>query len=148
MKLNVALIPMVLAGALITTGCPKISAEHQQRTAPISYNSVTFTDYDLNRNFRYGIKGPDDVLRLSVNKHGIRRTESDTSQVFVVLRNHTDYNYMAEARTQFFDQSEIPVDLKPAWQRVVVPANSTAVYLEKSATTVALKYRVEVRQAK
>ena len=76
------------------------------------------------------------------------RTPANTSEVFVVLRNHTDDNGILEARTQFFDQSEIPTDVEPRWQRVVVPANSTSVYLEKSTTTEPLKYRVEVRQAK
>ena len=109
---------------------------------------MTFTDYDLNRNFSGGIPGPHKVFRFTAEKHGIRRTPANTSEVFVVLRNHTDYNGILEARTQFFDQSEIPTDVEPRWQRVVVPANSTSVYLEKSTTTAQLKYRVEVRQAK
>lgn len=139
---------LILASSLLVIACqPMSNAEHEQRTAAITYNSVNFTDYDLNRNFRGGLKGPDNVIRLSVDKQGIRRTPSGTSEVFVVLRNHTDYNYTAEARTQFYDQSEIPTDVKPAWQRVVVPANSTSAYLEKSTTTAELKYRVEVRQA-
>tara|TARA_B100000676_G_scaffold143954_2_gene142449 strand:+ start:3004 stop:3450 length:447 start_codon:yes stop_codon:yes gene_type:complete len=148
MHAKFALVAALLTGTMLT-GCQQSSKlEHEQRTAPTTYNSVTFTDYDLNRNFSDGLPGPHKVFRITADKHGIRRTPANTSEVFVVLRNHTDHNNILEARTQFYDQSEIPTDVAPRWQRVVVPANSTSVYLEKSTTTAPLKYRVEVRQAK
>ena len=145
MSAKFALVTGLIA-ALLLAGCETM--EHKQRTAPTTYNSVTFTDYDLNRHFDYGLPGAHKVFRITAEKHGIRRTPANTSEVFVVLRNHTDYNSILEARTQFYDQSDIPTDVAPRWQRVVVPANATSVYREQSTTTAALKYRVEVRQAK
>ncbi|MDX1803176.1 MAG: hypothetical protein R3292_03790 [Alcanivorax sp.] len=148
MHAKLTLVAGLIAGVLLV-GCQTSSKlEYKQRTAPTTYNSVTFTDYDLNRNFRGALFGPNKVVRISADKHGIRRTAANTSEVFVVLRNHTDYNSILEARTQFYDQSDVPTDVAPRWQRVVVPANSTSVYRERSTTTAPLKYRVEVRQAK
>ena len=64
------------------------------------------------------------------------------------LRNHTDFNYMVEARTSFYSQSGRPLDARPVWRRISVPANARAVYEEKSVSTDRLQYRVEVRQAR
>ena len=79
-------------------------------------------------------------------QHGQRPTATGTTEVYVVLRNHTDYDYRIEARTQFFDQDGVPTDVKPTWQRSTIPANSIATYRELSTTTQPLQYRVEVRE--
>lgn len=148
--MNTALSPAALFAALILAGCqPTMTPqEHEQRTAEVEYNTVVFTDYDLNREFSRGLRGPDKVIRLTAENHGIERTDTGTSQVWVTLRNHTDYNYTVEARTHFYSQGGMPTDAKPVWQRVSVPANSLATYREKSVSTKELQYRVEVRQAK
>lgn len=144
------LIPSALLALVALTGCQSgmSGEERQQRTEEIRYNSIVFTDYDLNRNFSEGLFGPDNVIRLTAEGHGIGRTETGTSQVWVTLRNHTDYNYTVEARTHFYTESGMPVDANAVWQRVSVPANSLATYREKSVSTNRLQYRVEVRQAK
>jgi uncharacterized protein YceK len=150
MKARYLFLSLMTAG-LVLAGCQSATMskeEHKQRTAKTEYNTVVFTDYDLNREFSGGLAGPDNVIRISVENHGITRTDTGTSQVWAVFRNHTDYNYMLEARTSFFAESGMPVDAEPVWQRVSVPANGTATYKEKSVTTDRLKYRVEVRQAK
>ncbi|GGJ79378.1 hypothetical protein GCM10007426_05670 [Alloalcanivorax dieselolei] len=122
--------------------------ELSQRLEEPGFNTVVFADYDLNRNFSEGLFGPDKVLRLSSAGHGIGHTDTGTSEVWLELRNHTDHNYVVEARTRFFSQQGIPVDAKPVWQRLPVPANSSAVYREKSVGTERLQYRIEVRQAR
>lgn len=145
---------VIMPAVFIMSGCGTSSVgtmsekEFEQRTEKVEYNTVIFTDYKLNRQFSDGLVGPDNVIRISAKKHGIGRTDTGISQVWAVLRNHTDYNYMVEARTHFFDKNGMPVDAKPVWKRVSVPANSLARYKEKSVSNKRLQYRVEVRQAK
>lgn len=144
------IVSALLAAGLVVTGCQSSMSkeEFQQRTEDTGYNTVIFTDYDLNRRFKDGLTGPDNVVRLSTTGHGIERTDTGTSQVWVELRNHTDFNYMVEARTSFYSQSGRPLDARPVWRRISVPANARAVYEEKSVSTDRLQYRVEVRQAR
>lgn len=150
MKARYLILSLLTAG-LALAGCQSATMskeELSQRTEEQLYNTVVFTDYGLNRKFSRGLLGPDDVIRITVKDHGITRTDTGTSRIWAVFRNHTDHNYMLEARTSFFAESGMPVDADPVWQRVSVPANGTATYKEKSITTDRLKYRVEVRQAK
>lgn len=145
------LIAMTAATTVLVAGCtsmPSSSTKLEGRTAPVEYNTVVFTDYDLSRTWNEGIMGSGQTYRLSVENHGRRRTETGTTEVFAVLRNHTDYDYRIEARTQFFDQDGVPVDAKPTWQRSTIPANSVSAYKTLSTSTQPLKYRVEVRELK
>lgn len=143
------LIALTAAAGLLTAGCtamPSSSTKLTERTAPLAYNTVVFTDYDLSRTWEEGIRGSGETYRLSVENHGRRRTETGTTEVYAVLRNHTDYDYRIEARTQFFDQDGVPVDAKPTWQRSTIPANSVSAYQALSTGTQPLQYRVEVRE--
>ena len=144
------IVSALLAAGLVVTGCQSSMSkeEFQQRTEDTGYNTVIFTDYDLNRRFKDGLTGPDNVMRLSTTGHGIERTDTGTSQVWVELRNHTDYDYQVEARTRFYTEGDMPTDADPVWRRLTVPANGNAVYREKSVGTERLQYRVEVRQAR
>lgn len=145
------LIALTAAAGLFTAGCtslPSSSTELTERTAPMEYNTVVFTDYDLSRTWKEGIRGSGETYRLSVENHGRRRTETGTTEVYAVLRNHTDYDYQIEARTQFFDQDGVPVDARATWQRSTIPANSVSAYKELSTGTQPLQYRVEVRELK
>jgi uncharacterized protein YcfL len=137
---------------LSLSGCaqPQASSSAQvaERTAPLEFNAVVFTDYDLSRSWGKDAGREGQVYRLSVENHGQRPTTTGTHEVFVVLRNHTDYDYQIEARTHFFDDIGVPVDSRATWQRLTVPANSIAAYKTLSTTTQALQYRVEVRALK
>jgi len=140
----------LLAFAMVVVGCNASTMhkeEHEQRTEAVEFNTVVYTDYDLNRRVSRGLMGPGEVIRITTHDQGVARTETGNSEVWVVLRNHTDHNYVVEARTQFFAQSGMPTDASPVWQRVMVPANSLATYREKSISNEPLQYRVEVRQA-
>ncbi|KEF33077.1 MAG: hypothetical protein EP339_06705 [Gammaproteobacteria bacterium] len=136
-------------GVSLLSGCAyksSSSTELTERTAPITMNSVVFSDYKLSRSWTEGIFGADKRYVMSVVKHGQRQSPTGTSEVYAVLRNHTDYDYRIEARTQFFDQDGVPTDVKPTWQRMTVPANGLSTYRELSTTTQPLQYRVEVRE--
>ncbi|MGB1949956.1 MAG: YcfL family protein [Marinobacter sp.] len=143
------LIAITAATTLLVAGCtslPSDSTRLEGRTAPVEYNTVVFTDYDLSRTWTQGILGSGQTYRLSVENHGRRRTETGTTEVYAVLRNHTDFDYRIEARTQFFDQDGVPVDARPVWQRSTIPANSVSAYKTLSTGTQPLQYRVEVRE--
>ncbi|KAA1172770.1 hypothetical protein FWJ25_13210 [Marinobacter salinexigens] len=137
-------------GASLVAGCaPYRSADSTkltERTAPVTMNSVVFTDYNLSRSWDGGIFGDKERYRLSLVQHGQRPTATGTTEVYAVLRNHTDYDYRIEARTQFFDQDGVPADVKPTWQRSTIPANSISTYRELSTSTQPLQYRVEIRE--
>lgn len=136
-------------GTTLLAGCaglPSSSTELTERTAPVTLNSVVFTDYNLSRSWSNGLIGSGETYRLSLVNHGQRPSATGTTEVFVVLRNHTDYDYQVEARTQFFDQDGVPADVAPTWQRLTVSANSVTAYKELSASTQPLQYRVEVRE--
>ncbi|KAE8544221.1 MULTISPECIES: YcfL family protein [Marinobacter] len=124
------------------------STDLSGRTEPVSMNSVVFTDYDLNRRWSRGFGYLEDGerYRLSLVQHGQRPTSAGTTEVYVVLRNHTDFDYQVEARTQFFDRDGVPADVRPIWQRLTVPANSLETYRELSTSTQPLQYRVEIRE--
>ncbi|EDM46008.1 YcfL family protein [Marinobacter algicola] len=133
----------------LLAGCaslPSDSTRLAERTAPVTMNSVVFSDYNLKRTWSGGLFGDGERYRLSVVQHGQRATATGTTEVYAVLRNHTDYDYQIEARTQFFDQDGVPTDVKPTWQRTTVPANSLSTYRELSTTAQPLQYRVEVRE--
>lgn len=139
----------IATALLLATGCAPMAADSEkltERSAPLEYNSVVFTDYDLSRSWDRGFLGSGNVYRLTVEKHGQRPTATGTTEVFVVLRNHTDYDYQIEARTSFVDRDGVPVDVKPVWQRSTIPANSVGVYKTLSTSTQPLQYRVEVRE--
>lgn len=122
-------------------------AEYRQRTQPLGFNEVAFSDHDLNRNYNSALFGPNKVIRVTTNGHGIERTPSGTSQVWAELRNHTDHNLMLEARTRFYSLTGRPMPHAPAWQRIALAANAVALYETQSVSTEPLQYRIEVRQA-
>lgn len=147
MKKRTFLTATLLATLLVVLGCSaSLMSKDEQRTEAVEFNTVVYTDYDLNRRVNRGLMGPGEVVRITTHDQGIARTATGNSEVWVVLRNHTDHNYVVEARTQFFAQSGMPTDATPVWQRVMVPANSLATYKEKSISNEPLQYRVEVRQ--
>ncbi len=147
MKMIKSLTVAALA-ALSLSACqslPSNSTDLTERTTPVGYNTVVFTDYNLSRSWTGGLFGDDKRYRLSVTKHGQRASATGTTEVYVVLRNHTDFDYPVEARTHFVDSDEVPTDADAVWKRMTVPANSVATYRELSISAAPLKYRVEVR---
>lgn len=145
MKRKVVL-SMALAAVLLTA-CQADRDRVVERTAETEFDAVVFTDYDLRRTERRGLFGDRERYRFTVEDHGKRRTETDTTEVWVRLRNHTDYDYQIQARTLFFDPERVPEDTT-AWKRFSVPANSLADYRESSTGTGPMLYRVEVREGR
>lgn len=147
MNRSVAFVLSMALAAGVLSGCQSDPDRILERTAETEYDAVVFTDYDLRRTERRGIFGNRETYRFTVEDHGKRRTETGTTEVWVRLRNHTDYDYQIQARTLFFDPDRAPEDTT-AWKRFSVPANSLTDYRESSTGTGPMLYRVEVREGR
>lgn len=101
----------------------------------IRYNSVSLTDDS--------IQG-----KIGVEASNWSRTPTGNAQVWVQLRNRTDYMLQVEARTQFFDASKAPLGVPSAWQRVMLSPNTSTTYRESSARPDTAYYYVEVREGR
>ncbi len=86
--------------------------------------------------------------KIAVEKHGTRRSATNTLEVFVLLRNRTSHNLMIEGRIQFYDENEFPIEGPTTWQRVSIPQNGVAVYKEFSTSFKIGFYYVEIREAR
>lgn len=96
-----------------------------------------------------GFLDPGFVHKIAVERQGTRRTDTGTLEVWILLRNRTDYPHQVEGRTQFFDADTVPVEGPSAWKRVMLPPNGTQTYRELStrAGDVA-HYYVEMREGR
>jgi hypothetical protein len=92
----------------------------------------------------------DDALqnRIAIEASNWRRTETGTAEVWVQIRNRTDFRYHLEARVQFFDQDRVPLGKPSAWQRVVVGPNEISTYRENSTEVNVGFYYVEIREGR
>lgn len=119
-------------------------------------NSVVILDDSLERwetdkGFFSWLFGDDGVKRgkIAVEGTGARRTPTRSLEVWAQLRNRTDFPLQIEARTQFFDRDEAPIEGPSAWKRIYLPANSTAPYREVSLGVDNREfYIVEIREGR
>ncbi len=122
-----------------------------QVTAPLNMNQVVYVDHALNRQYttkKWLRKSRLKAINISLENSLIRANPAGYKQVMSIFRNHTDFDYVLEARTHFFDVGEFPSDTVSKWQRVYIPANSTQTYRVVSIDQSTVYYRTEVRSAK
>lgn len=125
------------------------SKEIEQRHESLTMNKVIFVDHDLNRvEFNEFLKSSQQIIKVSLQKVGSRRTDTGSLEVWTVLKNHTDYDLQVQARAMFFDGDEVPIDDQSVWKRLYIPANSFATYREFSVSPLADYYIVELREGK
>ena len=87
--------------------------------------------------------------KIAVEDTNSKRTETGTVQAWALLRNRTDFPLQIEGRVQFFDEEQAPLEGPSAWQRLHLPANSTATYRENSTNTDHVKfYYIEIREGR
>lgn len=128
----------------------------EQRRAGLDFNKVIFIDHDLNRvelrQHKDLINGTyqttKQVIKVSLQKAGARRTATRSLEVYSVLKNHTDYDLQVEARTLFFDADQIPLNDQTAWKRVYLPINAFGTYKEFSVSPLASYFITEIREAR
>lgn len=153
---------LVAAGWLsgcATDPCPRILAEGEADAA-IKMNSVRFLDEGLQRrsewlNYCRGSRlGPEPSApmnapgkkKVSITEHNSRPTATGTLEVWMQIRNHTDYPLQVQARARFFDKDRSPTEETSNWDRVQLPAQSYETYRTFSTSPNAQWYYIEVRE--
>ena len=133
----------VWAGVGLLAGCTQYAVRegtHPPVTVPgpdteVRYNNVSLLDDSLHG-------------KIGIMSTGWNRTPTNTAQAWVQVRNRTDYFCQVEARTQFYDATQAPVDGPTAWQRVMLSPNSITTYRENSNRTDVAAYYVEIREGR
>jgi hypothetical protein len=146
----------LLAGGLFLGACNTTqngySGNHPvQRTSNTELNSIVFIDHALNRTDL--TKTPlgtnaKTTVKVTIDRSGIRNTETGTIEVWSILRNRTDYDLQLEGKAMFFDAASAPIGDESMWRRVYVPANGTAVYRETSLSSQAANFILEFREGR
>lgn len=132
-----------------TVGCdftPMLTAMRSPGPALAPAVPGTMSEVPLNAVSMTDIAITNKVLVQTV---GARRSPTGTVDVFTRLVNCTDFPLQVEGRTQFLDQSQIPVEPTSAWQRVYLPARATGVYQESSTDIRRVSlYLIELREGR
>jgi len=121
-----------------------------QVVIPTGMNEVVFVDHKLNREYSERTWLANSKLKkinISLEKSVIQTNSVGYKKVTSIFRNHTDYDYVLEARTHFFDENELPSDTVSKWKRVFIPANSIQVYEILSIDRATNFFRTEVRSS-
>lgn len=111
----------------------------QGETSPLKempMNSVNITD-------------PAILSKLYIRAINARRTPGGTVEVVAQVVNCTDFPLNAEARTQFFDNTQAPSEPVSAWQRIHLPPRTSNRYRELSIGDKNVDgYMIEMRETK
>jgi len=92
----------------------------------------------------------DDALagKVAIQGSGWQETDTGTAQVWVQIRNRTDYYLQLQCRTQFYDAQKAPLGQPSAWQRVMASPNAITTYRENSTHQGPGYYYVEIREGR
>ena len=148
MKKQLAVIFALLAVAV--GGCTQVpivegaqpSMRVQDSRAPnatMQMNRVVIIDRSLQT---------EESSKLAVERAGASSTPTGTMKVFATIRNRTTFPQQIEARVQFFDANQIPVEGPSPWQRIFLDAQSIGNYVTSSARADVAHYYVEIREAR
>ena len=99
-------------------------------------NSASITDYNV-------------INKLFVRQITAQRTQTGTVRVVSQIINCTDYPLNIEARTQFYDQAQVPGEPASAWKRLNLAPRTSNTYSESSIGTKNVAfYMVEVKETR
>lgn len=85
--------------------------------------------------------------KIAIENLGIRLLPSKNVEVFTTIRNRTDYPQQLLIRTQFYDKDKVSVENPTAWQRIMLPENSTMTYKSSSITINKIEhFLIEVKE--
>lgn len=149
-----------LAGAAALAGCAQvqepapvcsmagISAQRQLVALPAAapgepspltempLNSVSITDFTV-------------INKLYVRQVTAQRTATGTVRVLGQIINCTDYPLNIEARTQFYDQTQVPSEPVSAWKRLNIAPRTSNTYAESSIGARNVQfYMVELKETR
>lgn len=145
----------ILAGglaALCASACaaaPDITRPHQQTafaTERPQLNTVNIIDGAL-QSTRENRNGTTHVsTKLAVEGSGSAPTAAGGREVWVSLRNLTDFPQNVETRVTWYDAAERPVDGPSAWDRLFLTANGGETFSSFSVKPSAVSFYVEIRE--
>jgi hypothetical protein len=121
--------------AAMKSPMPALVADIPDSVAPTPLNAVSVSDENI-------------LYKVMPRAVTARRTDTDTVQVIASIVNCTDYPLTVEARTQFYDEQEAPIENVTAWDRVMLSPRSTSVYRASSIGTTVASYTVELREGR
>ncbi|MGR9051772.1 MAG: hypothetical protein ACU84J_03920 [Gammaproteobacteria bacterium] len=130
--------------------------DYHQPHASIRLNSVNIIDPNLqsraNKVLGMEIQAFSDkadyIGKIAVENHGGKRTGTGTLEIYVVLRNRTQYPLQVECRALFFDEHEVPVEGPTVWQRVYLDQNGLSSCTMQSTLLNTSYYYVELREGR
>jgi|GEM_PF-460560 hypothetical protein len=161
-KMNIlARIIFVVVAVFLIAGCSQVYVAEGPAPAMkvdngysvFRMNSVAILDQSLQRYYIWEntVTGPIEIGKkgkIAVESVGVKRSPTNTLEVYAMLRNRTQYPLQVQARCQFFDSVRAPVEGPTAWQRIMLPPGSVAPYKEFSVRTDASYYYVEIREGR
>lgn len=128
---------------------PQPIQPHQQvafSTPSPVMNTVNIIDDTLQRTTEKERGGTIVGTKLAVEGAGQNMTATNSREVWVNLRNLTDYPQNIEARVTWYDVNERPVDGPTSWTRIFLPQNAGEIYRSQSISLQADAFYVEVRE--
>lgn len=144
----VLFLPQAVMGASIGhEGATPGIAIHDQKSpnSTMHLDSINILDKSLQH---IGSRRDQYIGKISVERSGLRRSETGNIEVVAVIRNRTDYPLQIEGRVQFLDQNGLPIEKPSAWQRVYLSPQGVSAYREFSTTPDAKHYYVEIREGR
>ena len=138
--------------ALSTCGCATqgvIPPAHQQvaySTAKPRLNTVNIIDNALQTSYLRPGGAPYISTKLAVEGAGQSVVQTGAREVWVTLRNLTDYPQNVEIRVTWYDAAERPVDGPTAWKRIFIPSNGAETFTSPSVHSASNAFYVEVRE--
>lgn len=135
-----ATIVFVAAAACSLCGCKSPTAPPPMAVGtgePIHTDGPVVLDESLQRETMLGLGH---AVKVVLEDHGQSRTPTGTHQVWVRLRNVTDYDQYLQGRAHFLGENGDEVEEPSPWGRIFLPAKSIETY--RAAST----QRDEVRR--
>ena len=87
--------------------------------------------------------------KITVERQGGVRLPTGAMEVYVTIRNRTDFEQQLELRTQFFGSQQEPVEGPSSWQRISLPPLGISTYKSQSLAFNNIEYYyIEVREGR
>lgn len=145
-------------GAIILCACATTNAESQYpipanqeaaiQSAKPQMNTVNIIDKNLQNTHVYRNGDTVTTGKLAIEGAGQDVLESGRRQVWVQLRNLTDYSQNILVRTTWYSESGRPVDGPNAWTRISLSQNAGEIYESASISRKSSAFMVEVQEVR
>lgn len=159
MKRALFAVCAMLAAVNLLAGCATVGEGPMQAVrvdipgnsqGMIRMNSVAILDRDLQQWVVHQDSSRENAKsgKIALESTGARRSQTGTVEAWALLRNRTNKALNIEARVQFFDTAQTPLEGPTAWERLFMAPNSIATYKEFSTGIQNVSYYyIEVREA-